>query len=288
MFTLKSRYFHQDERVEIMALRQADVDLHQHSFLEMVYIVSGQAEHTLNDGRTIVRQGDYFIIDYGCSHKYTLIDDKPFNLINVLFKPELIDRTLQGCRRFQDVVGHYLIRMDSVSLGQNPAGRIYHDGDGAILPLFRSMQEEYIAKRPGYIELIRCQLVEVLIRSLRTLRTAGGGEEARSVHEGSAFIQEYIDRHYAEPVTLADMSRELNFSLSYLCRRFRQETGMTFTECLQQRRMEQAARLLVGTDKKVPEVAEMVGYQDVKFFQEVFRRCWDTTPSRFRRTHGEM
>lgn len=77
--------------LRLMFLSQGDTELHNHDFLEMVYVTEGKAFHTLNQTKTAIEQGDYFIIDYGAFHKYTTSEHIPFKIINILFKPEFID-----------------------------------------------------------------------------------------------------------------------------------------------------------------------------------------------------
>lgn len=273
--------FLQDDEIEIMSIQQTDIELHSHTFLEMVYITGGKSIHTLDETEVVVKKGDFFIINYDTGHKYTLIDQEEFHLINVLFKPQLIDKALQNCRSFQELIHHYLIRIPYAALKNNPTRVIYHDMDGSIFQILDKMQREYDKKETGYIELLRCYLIEVIIRTMRTISK----EERSSLPQGSSFLKEYIDQNYMKQISLSQVSKELNFSLSYLCRKFKKDTGVTFVSYLQQRRMEQSGRLIANTDKTISEIAELVGYQDIKFFYKVFKKHWAMTPAEFRKAY---
>ena len=276
-------YFKQDERVEVMSGCQQDIEMHSHPFLEMVYITGGQALHTLGDNETMVGQGDYFIIDYRARHKYTLVDEHPFTLVNILLKPGLIDKTLEDCQSFKTFINHYLIRINYTSLKKDPAGVIYHDDDGTIRTIVECIIKEFDEKSSGYIELIRGYIIEIIIRAMRTISK---GSIDPIDNNAGVYLKEYIDKNYMKPITLSRLSREMNYSLSYLCRKFKQENGVTFVTYLQQKRMEQSARLIVNTDKQIDEIAELVGYQDMKFFQSVFKAYWSMTPSGLRKFYG--
>ena len=58
---------------------------------------------------------------------------------------------------------------------------------------------------------------------------------------------------------------------------------MSFSRYLQRIRVEQSCRLLETTDLRISEIAQTVGYGNVKFFNQVFRSALGTSPRQFRR-----
>jgi len=269
-------HFSQEDVVKIISIHQDDVELHEHKFLEMVYIINGKGYHTVNGEEKLVKKGDFFIINYGEYHGYKPIKNQPFDLINILFKPQLIDKSLKDCRRFSDLINHYLIRVNSASLSQNPTGVIYRDKSGDILDIILKMKEQYDKKELGYIELIRCYLIEIIINTIRKISTKKDG-----VSDVSNYIRAAVDENYMNQITLREISKKLNFSLPYLSKKFKNDTGQSFIGYLQCKRMEEAGRLLSNTEKKVGEIAELVGYFDIKFFTDVFKKHWGMTPRAF-------
>jgi len=267
--------------IELFTYTQGDIDFHKHDFLEMVYVRNGQALHTLNDIETIVNKGDYYIIDYGVMHKYKMINEKTFDIINILFKPRLIDETLQNCNRFQDLINHYLIKVSYSVLEKNPTNIIYHDTDNSIFFIVNQMQEEFNNKGLGYIELMRCHLIEIILLTMRTISK----KDIVVNNDISQYILDYIEKNYMNPITLSDISSYLDYSLSYISRKFKKDVGVTFVQYLQQKRMEQSGRLIANTDKKLSEIAELSGYCDIKFFYKIFKKHWGMTPKEFRKKH---
>lgn len=272
-------YFSKNENITLMVCDQKHAKLHKHDFLEMVYVIKGKAYHDLNGTTTIIQKGDYFIIDYEACHQYHSVDDEEFVIINTLFKPEIIDRVLVHCRSFRDLINHYLIRFNYTMLEKSPTDFIFHDDDRSILALIEKLQNEFERKNSGYIELMRCHLIEIIIK---TMRRISKNNSCDSYHDCCRYILDYVDQNYMNPLTLTEISRELNFSLPYICRRFRNEVGMSFVEYLQKKRIEQSCRLILNTDKKIPEIAELVGYTDIKFFNRIFRKHLKMTPREFK------
>ncbi|MBO5269528.1 MAG: helix-turn-helix transcriptional regulator, partial [Clostridia bacterium] len=98
----------------------------------------------------------------------------------------------------------------------------------------------------------------------------------------------YVAEHYMEELTLCDLAARLKYSLPYVSKRFKEDTGVNFVRYLQNYRVAQGCRLLVSSDRTVSEIAEMVGYHDVKFFSGLIRRETGLSPSEYRRRRGKI
>lgn len=127
------------------------------------------------------------------------------------------------------------------------------------------------------MELMRCNLIEIIIRTMRKISR----KEAGDINDLSRYILDYVSENYMNPVSLTDIGSRLNYSLPYICKRFSGGTGISFSACLQKKRIEQSCRLIANTDKKLGEIAGLVGYHDLKFFNRVFKKHLNMTPHRF-------
>lgn len=89
----------------------------------------------------------------------------------------------------------------------------------------------------------------------------------------------YIKEHYSKEITIEDLANELFISPSHLMHLFKREVGKTLNECLTDYRMEIAKELLKDSKLKIYEISENVGYRDVKYFSQIFKRTIGMTPS---------
>ena len=270
------------EQVQLMTLLQENVTPHAHDYLELVYITQGEIIHTVNESENVVRQGDFFIIDYHTHHSYTTLPDNSCHLTNCLFLPSLIDPTLKDCKSFETLINNHLIHFNNNILKTNPANYVFHDDDGRIGTLFKTLVHEYTKKTYGYIEMIRSKLIEILILTMRKIIKE---EAAACMDETISQVLSYIDAHYAQEITLTSLSRTLNYSLPYLSLKFKRAMGLPFSEYLQKIRIEQSCRLLLNTNKSIHEIAELVGYHDINFYYTVFKRLLAATPREFRKLY---
>lgn len=95
-------------------------------------------------------------------------------------------------------------------------------------------------------------------------------------------VQEYVEAHLSENVSLSQAARHVFMNPSYLSRLFREETDESYSEFVTRRKMEEARRLLDQRDFKVYEASSAVGYADPAYFSRVFRRHFGVTPSEYR------
>jgi two-component system response regulator YesN len=107
------------------------------------------------------------------------------------------------------------------------------------------------------------------------------GENAKPIREA----QKYIAEHYAQPIGLEAISLRAGFNPTYFSALFKKETGMNFIDYLIDVRIREAKRLLADPRKTIADVAQDVGYSDVKHFSRVFTRSTGIQPSKYRKLY---
>ena len=98
-------------------------------------------------------------------------------------------------------------------------------------------------------------------------------------------IREYIDTHFAEPLTRESVAQAFYISPNYLSHLFQKSGIMGFNEYLNHTRLEHARRLLKGYDLKVKEIAHACGFIDSNYFCRLFRKNTARSPSEYRRQY---
>lgn len=269
-------------QIRMMRMRQTDGVLHRHAFFELVYILRGTATHLLEENSTHLQPGDYFIIDPGTKHCYR--DTKDLELINCLFLPEYIDRALIDCPSLSTLLSNQVLRF-GVPVDIHAADKIFHDRDGAVGRLIRQMEQEYIAKSVGYMELMRCNLTHILVYAVRAYDQL---ENSRILHSATGEIVGYLQQHYARPLSLDAISRQFGYTPQYLSALFHRNMGMTLQTYLQRLRVEEACRLICSSKLSTAELAQTVGYNDVKYFLKVFRRHKGMSPREYRAEYASL
>ncbi|WP_432629404.1 response regulator transcription factor [Brotaphodocola sp.] len=121
-------------------------------------------------------------------------------------------------------------------------------------------------------------LISFLDRMKEEIRLGGSGE-----HNETVRIRRYIEEHFRENLTLESMAQVIGMNPYYFSSYFKKNLGENFKTYLTEIRMQEAVRLLMHTDYKAYEIAEAVGYRNVRQFNENFRGKYGKSPNEYRK-----
>lgn len=106
---------------------------------------------------------------------------------------------------------------------------------------------------------------------------------ARSSHVINSAVN-YIKRHCNKDISLGEVAEHVNLNPSYLSRIFKEETGTQFVEYVRNIKVELAKELLKNSNKRIYEICEELGYQNVQYFSTVFKNTTGMTPLEYKKT----
>lgn len=152
----------------------------------------------------------------------------------------------------------------------------------SALRLFARVREGIKAETPDD-PAIRRDLLELLVcfyAGEERAKPTGRHGPTLSLYEGLLQqIRDYLDAHFAEPITLAQLAAQVHLTPRYLNRLFHRWSGEALHEFLTRRRMEEAIKLCRQKQRLVKEIAAAVGYADPLYFSRAFRRYFGRSPT---------
>ena len=95
-------------------------------------------------------------------------------------------------------------------------------------------------------------------------------------------IFRYIEENYKDG-SLTDAAKLLHYDFFWLSHEIKNQTGKTYTELLQDKRLSQAAYLLKNTKIGVDEISKAVGYENKSYFHRIFSKKYNLTPKQYKR-----
>jgi AraC-like DNA-binding protein len=141
-----------------------------------------------------------------------------------------------------------------------------------------------VRMEPLYAQAKAIELMCLLLNRIKTERrvplSGGGARHRRESRLREA--RELLAQHYAEPITLERIAREVGLNKMALTSGFRQLFGMSVYDCLQKQRMERAYELLQDQVHTIAQIAEAVGYAHSCNFSTAFRAHFGCTPQQAR------
>lgn len=96
-------------------------------------------------------------------------------------------------------------------------------------------------------------------------------------------IYEYIDSQYYQKPDVNIVAAKVNLTTPAFCRYFKRQTNMTFTEFVNQYRIERAKNLLMQ-NHNVSETCYAIGFESISYFNKLFKQIVGENPSDFRRS----
>ncbi|MDO7907725.1 response regulator transcription factor [Paenibacillus sp. JX-17] len=111
-----------------------------------------------------------------------------------------------------------------------------------------------------------------------------GGREG-TVDPALTKLLDYIEEHYADPLSLTEVARHFHFNPSYLSTYFADRNKEGFNEYVNKVRIEKAVALLQSGSMPISEISGNVGYSDHSYFCKVFKKFKGLSPSQYRKQH---
>lgn len=95
-------------------------------------------------------------------------------------------------------------------------------------------------------------------------------------------IKRWIHKHFSEKISINDIASALGINRSYLCERFKQETGTTIVEFITSVRIDEAKRMLTVTSLTIAQISDYLAFSSQSYFQNVFKKFEGCTPREYR------
>lgn len=257
----------------------SQVPLHWHDEIEIVYVKKGCGRLTLDFRTFPVKAPSIALILPGRLHSIEGEKDVRMEYENIIFHPNLL---LSGqadvcSRNFLLPLIAGTITVPSVF---SPVYPYYED----IAAPIDACDEICRTKPQGYELFIKSRLFELFYVLNNRCRNLVKDQGNRQTIEKMKIVSKYVENHYGEKITVADVAAACGFSESHFMRYFRKTMGASFVEYLKDYRLTMAARLLTTSDSTVLDVASAVGFDSLSWFNRAFKARYKMTPNQFRRT----
>lgn len=252
-----------------------------HEQAEIQYIVRGSFELCIGDLRHIVGPGDIVVIPPNKLHRIAPLDPRSFSAICILLQAD-IRKALCG-EESDSCVLDFLTQA-----AQSPVLRLDEVQRTWLAALFRHLVYENAGEekyRPAcmmdLLELIAAEIARQYEGAVAPHRSPP--YEPPDISRLIKNIIQYINHNFKEDITLSKIAREFWLNPSYLSRQFKVNVGVNITEFITGRRLEYAKAQLAASDASISEIALNAGFNNISYFNTVFKRRLGVSPRQYRK-----
>ena len=248
---------------------------HCHDFISMIYILSGNCTYNLNGIHYQLKKGDLVVCNPGIYH----------------------------CRLMnpgQEVI-EFHVGVSDIFLQDLPKNALIPEASNPVFKVVRYEQDflrccseiaaEQEKDEPGCEPLLKSLVMKFIILFLR--ETLPSPTKALSKGTLLSFetydklnivntIVSYINENYMNEITLDKISKNMYLSPAYISKIFKEEIGESPINYLIKVRLAKALELLEGGNMTVKSIAKSVGYDDAYHFSKLFKKYYNTPPSKIR------
>ena len=256
--------------IRLLYITQAQYDkdwhstAHTHHFTELFYIISGTGNFLIENQKFPVKEDDLIIINPNVSHTELSTIEHPL---------EYIVLGINGLE-FDDNTSNVRCNYQLHNLHAFRAEFLFY-----LKTLLLEVQE-----KEEYFESICQNLLEAFVLTLaQRTRKQLSIVPAQKITKECRFVEQYIDEHFTEDITLETLSNLTYLNKYYLVHSFKKYKGISPINYLIDKRISESKHLLETTNHPIAKIAGMIGFSSQSYFSQVFKRETNMTPNEFRK-----
>lgn len=220
------------------------------------YVVKGVGHIETPEEKYTVNEGDFYFLNKLRYHIYYSDPDQPYEKVFIVLKGSFVDF----------LVSNYLSN-DSVYITKCNL-------NGLMMQMITLLSRE----GPINYDKLAISVLELFQQAFPP--PYKGKQNTNYLPE---MIKNYIDAHITEKITLDDISNNLYISKSHIERSFKQEYNQTPLAYCANQKITQVASMLVTTNYSLTQIAQQLGFSDVKYMSKSFKKVKGKTPIEYRK-----
>lgn len=252
--------------------------LHTHKGLEIFYFIQGQANYIIGDTIYDLLPGDMLLFSGETIHRVNPSNDVKYVRSYINFLPSFIEEELPA-----------ELYSKLLKVFENPNGlRIQWlpEEREEIKRYFETLYNENQKELVGYDYMLKSSLTQFLIhiyRKSKYLVEITTSSQPTNSQMTVQRILQYVNQIYKENESLDTMSVNLHLSKYYMCHCFKEVTGYTINSYIMRKRVDEAKRLLVESQRSINQIGELIGFNSTIHFSRTFKQYAGFSPQTFRK-----
>lgn len=257
---------------------------HWHDELEINVAEKGKVLLNVGKQNIILSEGEGYFVNAGVLHACRNAGEGVCTLRAVVFHPRLVGGSVDSVF-WQKYLQPVLADKAFQGMYLSPETDWQREAVDTSLAAW----EAIVSKTSGYEFEAREKLSRLiyLVAAHRPPSEIPPSEKVLRDNQRIKIMLQYIEAHYPDEITMADIASSAGISGSECMRCFRAVLDVTPIQYLRQYRIGKAAGLLISTEAKIVDIAVQCGFQEMSYFAKVFREFNGYTPSEYRKVFAK-
>lgn len=257
---------------------------HWHNEFEIIYIKKGKGVISIDLDHYEVNAQDIVLILPGQLHSIEQLGINEMEYENIIFSMDLlVSKTEDICNiDYFSPMNKRLIHIPSIF---NKSNYDYYDKLAYCLDnideICKSFPKAYELSIKGYL----FQFFSIIFNKIP--KTSLPTIKKRKSLDKLKIIIKYVENNYANPITIEEISELCEFSQSHFMKFFKSNMDVSFIEYLNNYRLTIASRLLISSSSSILAIALESGFDNLSYFNRLFKKRYDMTPSQFRKLYQD-
>jgi len=254
---------------------------HTHNYVEVIYMCQGNTKHFINGDDITLHEGELLFLNQNATQEIMPagIDDIA---VNFIILPEFFDQALLMIGEEENLIRDFII---GCLKGEEEQVSYLHFKVEEVLPIQNLVENLIwtILNSQQNKRKINQNTMGLLLLHLMNHADKVTVGKNHSEQEIMLSVLRFVEEHYKDG-KLTDLATELHYDLYFLSRVIKKITNKNYTELVQNKRLTQAAYLLVHTKLSVADIGLAVGYDNLSYFLRIFRERYGVSPKKYRDT----
>lgn len=252
---------------------------HSHYYHELYYVASGSCNLLVEDKYYTLKAGHIIIIPANVLHRTEYTDDATTLCYSINFTDKHI-------KDFYDELGVAWVLSHIMGVLFNIPESNSYEFDMILDVILKDYNANTNLCDIANKNLFNYLLVRLFKYAKPVkLMTVVKENDINALDDDMQVAVKYIVDHYMEPIKLEDISKILGLNPSYFSTKFKNSTGIKFSDYLCHIRITHAEGLLQTTDKSLQEIAYECGFVNSNYFGDTFKKINKISPKAYRKMH---
>ena len=261
-----------------------EMEPHQHREFEIMYVANGRCKIFSWDNDELredwnIKEGEYVFIDCFTKHQLEVVKGNNCRILNleISLLPRWNELCLQQFTEQSKSLQFFLNMPVPIFKGKDASGNLHR----IITELHKQLQSDMDDSENHVIKnLILAQFIIEIARQ-RTKKY--------HMNSGSKYIRKanaYLSTNFDHDIKIKEIAEEVGISVAYLQRLYKEQTGKTLVDKLNELRIEKAKTLLEASSLPITDIAISVGFNNRQHFTYTFDSVMGCSPTIYRKNKG--